>query len=44
VVDKLVSETQNQAQSGIPVLEQKIAKIGDLFAQNSKSLQRTEPN
>jgi general secretion pathway protein D len=37
----LVSETQSLNRSGIPLLED-IPKIGDVFAQNSKSLQRTE--
>jgi general secretion pathway protein D len=37
----LISETQSLNRSGIPLL-QDIPKIGDVFAQNSKSLQRTE--
>jgi general secretion pathway protein D len=37
----LISETQSLNRSGIPLLED-IPKIGDVFAQNSKSLQRTE--
>jgi general secretion pathway protein D len=37
----LISETQSLTRSGIPLLED-LPKIGDVFAQNSKSLQRTE--
>jgi len=37
----LISETQSLSRSGIPLLED-LPKIGDVFAQNSKSLQRTE--
>ncbi len=37
----LISETQSRTRSGIPVLDQ-IPKIGDVFAQNQKGIQRTE--
>jgi general secretion pathway protein D len=37
----LISETQSVTRSGIPLLDQ-IPKIGDVFAQNQKGIQRTE--